>query len=373
MLIVNKTPEQIIDKAIESTGFILENRVNGILQSDGWSTISNRYYLDPNNINEAREIDLIAYKVTKRQEFSYYTAIIISCKKSERHAFTFFVRNRNNKDPNTDWLPIKTWTNVNALRFYEARNLKYDLKSHLAPNNFFNDIYGIDLQLFASQEIDLVKESAQNDKNIFGSISSLMKAQAYELESFQTRKNESCFYSIHLVTVTDCDLYLAKFSNSDKRTINKINDQKFIYNYLISKKETASIIRFTKIDTFESILKSFSKLHKIQSDYLNTKYSSFYSNIFLDKEKSSFLSKEFNENLLKVARIMGVKIENDEMKDVDFEMKKDVLLVALDMSDEKIEILKRSSYANHVVKSQLKTTYKYDGKFEIVSYDSPPF
>ncbi len=53
---------------IQKTGFVLENRIAQELKNVGWTVISNKYYID--DLQEAiREIDLVAYRVTKMQHF----------------------------------------------------------------------------------------------------------------------------------------------------------------------------------------------------------------------------------------------------------------------------------------------------------------
>ena len=68
------------------TGFVLENQIAQTLKAAGWTVISNKYYVDDFE-ESVREIDLIAYKVSKVKHLDVYTALIISCKKSESNAW----------------------------------------------------------------------------------------------------------------------------------------------------------------------------------------------------------------------------------------------------------------------------------------------
>ena len=69
------------DKEIRKTGFVLESKVGDTLRRAGWTVISNKYYEDDFE-GSVREIDLLAYKVSKVQQVSVYTTLLISCKKT---------------------------------------------------------------------------------------------------------------------------------------------------------------------------------------------------------------------------------------------------------------------------------------------------
>jgi hypothetical protein len=79
---------------ISKSGFVLEHRVSEMLRAEKWSVINNKYYID--DVQEsAREIDLIAYKTSRRADFVVFTALVISCKKSDENAWAFLIRDRD--------------------------------------------------------------------------------------------------------------------------------------------------------------------------------------------------------------------------------------------------------------------------------------
>ena len=81
-------------KEILKTGFVLENKVGDTLRRSGWTVISNKYYEDDFE-GSVREIDLLAYKVSKVQHVNVYTTILISCKKSEADIWGLIARSIN--------------------------------------------------------------------------------------------------------------------------------------------------------------------------------------------------------------------------------------------------------------------------------------
>ena len=72
-----------IEKGIEKTGFRLEFDISKILEGNEWNVINNKYYVDDQQ-ETVREIDIVAYKASPVQDIYVYTALIISCKKSNK-------------------------------------------------------------------------------------------------------------------------------------------------------------------------------------------------------------------------------------------------------------------------------------------------
>jgi hypothetical protein len=99
------TNPKLFEDEIRKTGFVLENRVAQELKANGWTVISNKYYVDDSE-ETVREIDLVAYKSTRVQRFDVYTTLIISCKKSDSNAWALLARDINLKDPNSDFWPL---------------------------------------------------------------------------------------------------------------------------------------------------------------------------------------------------------------------------------------------------------------------------
>ncbi len=103
-------------REIRKTGFVLEYKVADILRQAGWTVISNKYYEDDFE-GSVREIDLLAYKVSKVQQVDIYTTLLISCKKSDVDIWALLARNINLKDPNADWWPLHAWSNDKAIAY----------------------------------------------------------------------------------------------------------------------------------------------------------------------------------------------------------------------------------------------------------------
>lgn len=101
---------------IQQTGFPLENQTVEKLLAARWLIISNKYYLDSDN-PQPREIDILAYKVADVQGVEVVTALIISCKKSDRNVWTFLTRKADLKNPNIDFNPLHVKTDFQPISY----------------------------------------------------------------------------------------------------------------------------------------------------------------------------------------------------------------------------------------------------------------
>ena len=89
-------------------------------------------------------------------------------------------------------------------------------------------------EVFAFQEMNRVSGAPHNDKNIFGAVTSLMKAQAYELGALAQRKKEPSVYQFNLMSIIESDLIRL---NVDGTNIfqEKIESEHYMSRYIIKK------------------------------------------------------------------------------------------------------------------------------------------
>jgi hypothetical protein len=93
---------------IVKTGFELEFRVSEVFRHLGWTVIANKYYIDDHQ-GTVREIDVVAYRTTKLQDYRLATVVVVSCKKNERDAWVLLSKDLDRPDPNMEWQPLHTW------------------------------------------------------------------------------------------------------------------------------------------------------------------------------------------------------------------------------------------------------------------------
>jgi hypothetical protein len=355
------------------TGFVLEHEVAQTLRSAGWTVISNKFYLDDSEEN-VREIDLLAYRVTKVQHFEVYTVLIVSCKKSESNAWALLAREINLKDPNSDWWPLHTWSNDKALEFQLSTSGRAKAFHEAAQAHGVSHALSLpDVEVFAFQEMDKSTGKPQNDKPIFSAITSLMKAQAYEKSALPGRKKSPSVYQFNLLSVVDTELIRLQFSGS-QISQEAVDTEHYLARYIIRKRDVFARIRFVRATVFASVLKDYGRLHAASCKWFASECDSFYSGILQDWTRSDTLLEEFSR---KFRLQVGWRLQDRFKREFDlgkpslyWDKSTKAPCIGFDLPDDAIEYMEADSGIRKHVADALKATYRYDGPFNI-SFDIP--
>ena len=375
---------------INKTGFVLEHKVSKILQKHGWTVINGKHYVDDVK-GVAREIDIVAYKTKKQNGVQYYTTLIISCKKNDEHAWGLIARVRNPKDPNINWFPLHIWSNSQALNYMlnDSKTKWRDNYIHSMPN-LHNSLFRTNSHIFAFQEMHNEHGTVKNDRNIFDSITSLMKAQAYELDSLPTRKKTLSYYNFNLLSIAETDLIkLSLDHDSEDKNVQvraeEIDDEKYIASYIINRKETQARIHFIRFDAFGSILPHYDKLHGHNVRFFEKLRDDFYADAVqvYDKRKvfaDAFASSTTSGIWLKLLRL-GWKGEYKTIS-VGLRWNEPKQYLRIDISDSEltddeehekiVNALNNDEKLREDTRAALKRYFRYEGAFKFV-YDPIPF
>lgn len=365
-----------LEKQIAKTGFVLENAIAEDLKAVGWTVISNRFYVDDNE-DTVREIDLVAYRVSKIQHFNVYTSLIISCKKSEANAWALLCRDIDLKDPNSDWWPLHTWTNDKALQ--------YQLGQQGAARKYHDDLrlLGVTqalqaptVDVFAFQEMDRNTGAPHNDKPIFSAITSLMKAQSYELSAIPLRRKDPAIYQFNLLSIVDADLVRLKFGTG-KVQATAIDSEHYIGRYIVRKRETFSRIRFINADHFRQCLPDYSRQHDANCKWFSDTCDTFYRNILTDYERRHVLAEEFRKAL---GWYLKWHLEKNQKDTIDvkgltaeWSATKSSAAVTAWFSAAQVAFLNGSQEAVTRARKALKDVYRYDGAVVFDEEQDIPF
>jgi hypothetical protein len=361
------------EEQIRKTGFVLENEVARQLKNAGWTVISNRYYVDDSE-EKVREIDLVAYRSSKVKNVRIYTSLIISCKKDQDSAWALLARDLDPKDPNSDWWPLHSWTNDKAI--------EYELSQPGAAKKYHDDINaaGVEdalrlppVEVFAFQLMNRKTGTPQNDKSIFESLTSLMKAQSYELNALPLRRKgpEKCVYQFNLITVADTDL-VRLHMKGDKIAAERIPSEHYIVRYIVSKKEMFSRIRFIQADHFGKCLDDYARLHSANCQWFLGQRANFYSEAVKDGQRVEVFVKTFRAGAAwyVAARIRQHLGQTVDLGDLSVEWRTDRNEVAVTewFSDEMLAFLNSNEDCKRRVAGELMDTYSYTGPF---FFDTP--
>ena len=356
---------------IKKTGFVLENQIAQAVKSGGWTVISNKYYVDDSE-ESVREIDLIAYKCTRVQHFDVYTTLIISCKKSDANAWALLARDINLKDPNSDWWPVHAWSNDKALNFklnepaksrqYHKRAMELGVKEALQDPT---------VEVFAYQEMDKKSGRPQNDKPIFSAITSLMKAQSYELTALPARKKKPSIYQFNLLSVVDTDLIRLMFSG-DKISSSSIETEHYLARYIVRKRETFSRIRFITANAFSTVLEDYSRLHSANCKWFAEELDAFYDGLVQDWNRAKVLADDFKKRIqFSIATCLECKYTDVGDISVTWDEKEKEVSVGVLFDFPDIIKLNDSEKVNAATKKALKDIYRYEGEFSF--FEDIPF
>lgn len=361
-------------EGVERTGFKLEFDISHKLSTNGWTVISNKYYIDDQQ-ESVREIDLVAYKATKVDEVTIYTALLVSCKKSEDNAWALLSKPANPLDPNVQWLPIHTWSNDKALNYmFGQRNGKTNYFIKNTANGSAILFQTPENHIFAFQEMNKVSGAPKNDKNIFNSITTLMKAQAYELSVLSERRDDLRFYQFNLLSVVDTEIVRVDFTET-AMTPCEIDDAVYVADYIIQKKQTCAKIHFVRSTAFDGILEQYNQLHQANILSIREISCDFYEDVHMNYEKQEvFLSNIQNETLPAINRSLS-KLERKGVGKSDISLfwngGKNVLEFGIWGPAAEFEKLNDDQELLEKLKNTLKKYLRYEG--EIVVTDSIPF
>jgi len=263
--------KQTLEEAIQKTGYVLEHKVATLLEEAKWTVIHNRYYLD-DVTSVQREMDILAYKSDETKSgIRIYTALIVSCKKNEEFDWVFLTRKAHGMNLNLNLLPINFSSNIDVFN-YMLTDINWDKEKFIKkydPGKLISALYNYNKIVFAYQEIRKSNNAPSNDSNIYSSISSLIKAQAYEIESLKggRRNDKKYIYNLNLLSVADLDFYELEYEKDMVKT-SKIHSINYLNRFLIGNQEKHARIDFIKFDVLKKIIIEYDKLHKCESGLL---------------------------------------------------------------------------------------------------------
>lgn len=366
-----------IKEEIKKTGFVLENKVAKILEEHNWSVITNRYYLD--DIKDIdREIDILAYKVREINNTLFYTTLIISCKKSSDEIWTFLTKELKEQNPNVKSLPIHNWTNQKDIQYMLThQNIEDRIRN--SKKEFLDLVYTIPRQVFAFQQLKVGTYKPQNDKDIYNSIITSIKALEFERSSLRSRKKESAFYNFNLLSIFDGKMVELFFSDPDAPDSEEINNIKYLNRHIVNKQDDFYRVHFVNFTSFKDVIHKYEELHEFNVEFYAALSTEFFKNIFEYKGAAKALLKDFETEVLWYIKYGIKSVSNAESLDIealrieDMKLGKDILYISLiglkiPTEEEKLayEFINSDSTIKQYIKEKLKAIYHYEGDYEII-------
>lgn len=372
---------KLLLEAVERTGFPLEHHTASLFKKDGWSIFSNKYYLDDTS-GQPREIDLIAYKANVVGDVTIYSAIIVSCKKSSRSLFAFLTRDQNKNDPNKNLFPFHYWTNDMALEHVVSDD-SFSKKLSLELAEGAADVWGVPArEIFGLQELAPITSSgkpsdpvssykADNDRAFFSSISTLIKAQSYELARLPERQSEAHLYVFGLLTVLEGDMVEVDYDKAVP-SVKTTEKQKYIAHYIVNRNEQFTRINFVNRSKLPTIVPQYSWAHEALVAKITRDRSAFYKNIVTDRRRAAVFIETFRERAKNILdyytpELIGRSLEASDI-DLDWDKKHSVALVQIyfNYSENGADVIEKLNLENRLgshMEEIFKSVYKYEGEF----------
>ncbi len=367
--------------AVEKTGYDFEHYVYELLKNKGWQVISNRYYVDDIKGIE-REIDLLAYKTKKEDAVIYYTTLIISCKKSAESFWAFLTRQRPEHDPNTEYFFLHNYTTDRRLSCMMEETADIT-RENLLSNDSIVSLFEIERVPFAFQQINSNSGKPEDDKRIYESIITTIKALEYEKENRgrpKIQNVEQYFYNFSLLSVFDGKMYEV-FCNDGDKVVKQISEIKYINRHIISKKESFYKVHFISKDALYAQIDIYDKLYECNSSLYPKMVNDFYVDIFKYNSRVMVLWKDFCNAFLFEFNFILIHIleykTNDRSKDFDYDYQDNVLKIHFsgfnDIDDDDfLKTVNECTKLREAASSLLNNWFRFEGNY-IFDNDMLPF
>jgi len=271
--------------AIDQTGFPLEYQTQQTLREHGWNVINSRYYVDDKTGTE-REIDIVAYKKRLAGETICYTYLIVSCKKSAQSSWVFLTSDSGNAEEDFDPCPLGVAVSapsINALISTE-KSLASNLLLELGP---YQTICSAPHKVLSFQQINRKSHRPEDDKQIFASIITTIKAAAYEKKYALAHRHNAgdvCL-DFHLLSVFEGGLK-ENYRNNSTNEIHDISEIKYINRHIIGDTDQFYRVHFISNDFFEEAVEQYDRAAETLPDYYTALCSEFFNDIFSETKKT---------------------------------------------------------------------------------------
>lgn len=357
-------------EAVAKTGFVLEHEVVTALQKAGWKTINGSYYIDDVS-NQARELDVIAYKITKMDDVHVLTCALISCKKIAKDAAAFLSRKRPAKDPNADWEPAPQATRLQPM------------KAHLSSSNWKDRYFSsmspaVRTMLVAARDVfafQMVGNEGQanNDKPYYDSFTSLIKALDHELGKRaggdMARRKRIYSYSLH--AVFDAQMVEVQF-NEDRKQVREVDRITCFVRYMVRRKDTAASVHFVQFSALKQWIGDIDLLHSHNVKFFSNEVGKSFEAIATSSEVRSYFKEEIGymlrHYLSKAASRLRISMPSGE---VILSTNKRGIEVSMDFSESDADKLNSDAELRREFASLFEKRARYKGGIEVGTFDIP--
>lgn len=281
-----------IKEVLLYSGLLLESDVIKLFKTNGWSCISNRFYIDDQS-NKSREIDLIAYKskelVFFDKPYRITKAIIVSCKHTDSSEWVFCCEKATNELNVIQDNPLFYSDSKIFRKMYHNNKSRAKRKEWLGRNKLLYNAKPLIVNNFLEVKNNDGKwrrTKGSKDTNIHSAIDSLIKAVSFEIYRLDKQRKSpfrKMIYDFSLFSIFDGKMNIFDIETND---LDITYSNSFVYNnvHIIDNKQKAFSINFLTekvlLDKMENVNNMFDLLVNNSKKFIEDSI-----NKFIDKDK----------------------------------------------------------------------------------------
>lgn len=362
-------------EAINKTGFDLEYQVQQILKRHSWHVINNRYYIDDRTGVE-REIDVVAYKKNRKDNTMFYTYLIISCKKATESSWVFLTSDHDSCDEDFDRCPIEMLFSDRGIQAL-LDNEKAVMVEKLNEISSLQSICDAPHRVLAFQQINRKSFKDEDDKRIFSSIITAIKAAAYERKSIlELRESDlDICVNFNLLSIFEGGLK-ENYRNEMTNEVNDIQEIKYINRHIIDDVDRPYRVHFISDTAFELILEQYDQAAEDIADYYTSLQIEVYNDVFSDDKYYRIerawinFSTELAHEMYETTTNIDVQsyFNNGFITNFHFSGEEEKLIIYWDFSlftnpDSIVLELNENEQFKEMTSKKLKKFFRYNGAF----------
>lgn len=370
----NGVDKERLLNAVEKSGYEFEFFVQDLFRKEKWAVINNRYYIDDVK-NIEREIDAVAYKVKEIGNICYYTALIISCKKTKDSDWVFLTQKKT-QDINFDYSPLHMISSdfrLNAI----INNERDTIIEKIKRDEYLQKIHEGDNRVFAYLQVKGQSCDQDAKPGIYDSIITTIKALEHEKESHREsmRNGKFTFYCFYLISLYSNKLIEVFFESPESKTVQEVKELKYVNRHIVNKKEQFYLVHFACKDYLTDLVKVYNKVSESNARLYSKMMASFYDEIWSHEYRVRLIGSRFIDDLNGDIKWLSItekrlKLPSDlEIKYINYKKTSDLLVMSMQIDPElepsTLDILNEDEKAKEWIGNDLKRHFKYDGAYRI--------
>lgn len=235
-----------------------------------------------------------------------------------------------------------------------------------ALGELYADSFKAERDVFAFQQISSQSVVPKNDKAIFDSIATLMKALDHEVQVLPNRvKTRKRLYMFFLLSVVDAPLVDVRYSGLEAKAV-EIEKITYLCRYMVRKRELSALVHFVRSDRLGEYISSLTKLAEANGKHMKSIVSSAYEAIKSDESIQAYFGARLRSRLAwRLEQFLtGRTQKKTNVEDFDLTFVEGVLQIGINVFDaEVLAELNKHQSVKDATRMALRDIARYSGPF----------